>query len=100
MGNTSTFVAIVCLGRAHVRACNLKTSDNCIKKNNTSNRITESLQIVTNGFEVKTARADFITLLHIAIPVATNRLLSSKISRGGRAIVALPIARGARLAYC
>ncbi len=58
------------------------------------------MQIVTNSFEVITAKVDFITLLHIAIPVATNGLLSSKISRRGGAIVALPIARGARLACC
>jgi hypothetical protein len=38
--------------------------------------------------------------LHIAIPVATNRLLSSMVPGGRRAVVAFPIARGAGLAYC
>jgi hypothetical protein len=63
-------------------------------------RITRELRIVTDSFKVLTAHVDCITLLHIAIPVATNRLLSSKISRGGGAIMALPIASGARLACC
>jgi hypothetical protein len=61
--------------------------------------ITRELQIVTDSFfKVLTAQMDCITLLHIAIPVATDRLLSSKISRGRGAVLALPIARGARLA--
>ena len=60
--------------------------------------ITRELQIMTDSFKVSTVRMDCNTHLHIAIPVATNRLLSSKISRGGGAILALPIARRARLA--
>jgi hypothetical protein len=60
--------------------------------------MTEKLRIVTDSFKVLTAQTDCITLLHIAIPVATSRLLASKISRGGGAIMALPIVRWARLA--
>ncbi len=36
LGKARTVIAIVCLGRAHVRASNLKTGDNCVKKDNTS----------------------------------------------------------------
>ncbi len=55
---------------------------------------------MTKGFGVIATTTGFVMLLHIAIPVATNGLLSSMVPEGGRAVVALPIARRAGLAYC
>ncbi len=53
------------------------------EQNDKNNRNTGSYETVTNRLEEMATLTDFVILLHIAIPVATNGLLSSRVSGGG-----------------
>ncbi len=84
IGSIATIVCYYVWARyTHIKASNLRTTDRCISKGSSNSRKIKSLQQMTKGSVGITTDISFIMNLHIAIPVATNRLLSSMIPGGG-----------------
>jgi hypothetical protein len=87
LGSVGIVATIVCYyvwaGHIHIRASSLRTNDSCISKSNKSSRKIKSLQQVTKSSVIIATKTSFVMFLHIAIPVATNGLLSSMVPGGG-----------------
>jgi hypothetical protein len=87
LGSVGIVATIVCYyvwaGHIHIRASSLRTIDSYISKSNKSSRKIKSLQQVTKGSVIIATNTSFVMFLHIAIPVATNGLLSSMVPGGG-----------------